>query len=123
MGSRRLDELSCEIDRIAHLVARCPGKADEAIRAFNHATGHEYGALDFAEYWASRDAEEFAMEAARPARPQVADITRAELVEIVRRVLSGDPEDAYYLRLLAANVLHPRIGDLIFHPPEGLRDA
>ncbi|MEE1750982.1 hypothetical protein PUR26_02345, partial [Streptomyces sp. SP18CS02] len=47
----------------------------------------------------------------------------AELVEIVRRVLSGDPEDAYYLRLLAANVLHPRIGDLIFHPPEGLRDA
>ncbi|MBT2458167.1 hypothetical protein J7E98_26380 [Streptomyces sp. ISL-86] len=123
VSRQRLEELSCEIDRIADLVAVRPEEADEAIRSFNDATGHEYVALDFAEYWGSRDVEEFAREAARPACPRVADVSRAELVEIVRRVLVAAPECAYYLRLLEANVAHPRIGDLIFHPSDALQDV
>ncbi len=63
------------------------------------------------------------MDAARPARPRVADITRAELVEIVRRLLSADPEYTHYLRLLTANVAHPGVSDLIFRPSDDLQGA
>ncbi|MFJ1753265.1 e9imm peptide [Kitasatospora sp. NPDC088134] len=48
---------------------------------------------------------------------------RAELVELVRRILDGDPEADHCLRLFQANVTHPRAADLIFHPPAHLLDA
>ncbi|WP_251058677.1 MULTISPECIES: hypothetical protein [unclassified Streptomyces] len=40
VSRQRLEELSCEIDRIADLVTDRPEEADEAIRSFNDATGH-----------------------------------------------------------------------------------
>ncbi|GAA4635260.1 hypothetical protein GCM10023196_080030 [Actinoallomurus vinaceus] len=121
---QRLAELGEEIERIAHLVHQGRrSEADEAVAAFNARTGHTYAVSDFVEYGASRDLEEFAREAARPARPRVGDITRSELVEIVRRIMAGDPETDYYLRLLEVNVAHPRVSDLIFHPPAELQDA
>nr|QIZ02215.1 hypothetical protein HEP87_49750 [Streptomyces sp. S1D4-11] len=123
VSRQRLDELSCEIDRIAHLLTVRPEAADKAIRTFNAMTGHDYVAFDFAHYHGSSSVEEFAKEAARPARPRVADITRDELVEIVRRVLVASPETDYYLRLLEANVLHPGVSGLIFHPLEDQQDA
>ncbi|MFD4721449.1 hypothetical protein ACIOWI_25105 [Streptomyces sp. NPDC087659] len=116
VSRQRLDELSCEIKRIADLVTGRTGDGDEAIRAFNAMTGHDYRALDFAEYDAGRSLEEFAREAARPAWPRVPDITRGELAEIVRRVLAADPESDYYLLLLEANVLRPGVSGVIFSP-------
>lgn len=123
VSQQRLDELLSAISRIAELVLFGAGSADDEIRAFNTKTGHDYVALDFAEYDGSRSLSEFALEAARPARPWIANITTEELVEIVRRILAGDPESDYYLRLFAANVSHPRVSGLIFHPPAELRDA
>lgn len=123
VSTQRLEELSHEIDRIAGLLADGSEEADEAIRTFNTLTGHDYTAYTFTEYWRSRDLEDLAREAARPARPRVADITRDELVEIVRRILAVDPEIDYYLLLLEANVLHPEVANLIFYPPDGLQDA
>lgn len=123
VSQQRLDELSREIDRIADLLADHSEEADEAIRRFNARTGHAYVAYDFAEYYGSRSLDEFAREAARPARPRVADITRDELVEIVRRLLAADPEGDYYLRLLEANVPHPGVSDLVFHPSGGIQHA
>ncbi|MEV5752415.1 hypothetical protein AB0L00_31750 [Actinoallomurus sp. NPDC052308] len=117
-------EISEEIERISDLV--CQGRrsaADKAVAAFNARTGHTYAVPDFVEYDASRSLEEFALEAARPARPRVSDITRPELAEIVRKIMAGDPETDYYLRLLGVNVAHPRASDLIFHPPAELQDA
>ncbi|MEU3300958.1 hypothetical protein ABZ729_14200 [Streptomyces sp. NPDC006678] len=113
VSRQQLDELSAEIDRIADLLAE---RSEEAIRAFNAMTGHDYVAYDFAGYSGSRSAEEFAREAARPARPRVADITRAELVEIVGRVLAGDQESDYFLHLLEVNVTHPGVTSLVFGP-------
>ncbi|MFG3120361.1 hypothetical protein ACGF4C_39150 [Streptomyces sp. NPDC048197] len=118
-----LDELCTEVERIADLLEACPEVADEAIAAFNAMTGHDYEALDFAECYGSRSLEEFAREAARPACPVVADITQDELVEIVRRLLMAAPESDYYLRLLEANVSHPRVSDLVFHPSDALKNA
>lgn len=54
-----------------------------------------------------RSMEEFVREAARPARPMVADITRDELVEIVRRLQTATPESDYYLRLLERSSAAP----------------
>ncbi|GAA4839845.1 hypothetical protein GCM10023235_14090 [Kitasatospora terrestris] len=119
----RLDEVCGDILRIADLVRLRDAGADQEIRAFNARTGHDCSALDFVEYEGSRDLAAFALEVARPAWPRVADISTDELVEIVRRILDGDPETDYYLRLLGANVVHPRGGGLIFHPPAGLRGA
>ncbi|MGC4985905.1 hypothetical protein ACLQ18_35715 [Streptomyces sp. DT193] len=123
VSRQRLEELCTEVERIADLLKTAPEAAGEAIAAFNAMTGHDYEALDFAEYYGSRSLEEFAREAARPARPVVADITRDELVEIVRRLSMAGPESDYYLRLLEANVPHPRVSNLVFHPSEHLRDA
>ncbi|MET8780194.1 hypothetical protein [Streptomyces sp. NPDC004589] len=123
VSRQRLDELCSEILHIADLVLCGSGSADEGITAFNARTGHNYVALDFAEYDGSRNLVEFALEAARPALPRIADITTDELVEIVRRLLASAPESDYYLRLLEANVSHPRVSDLIFHPPAELLDA
>ncbi|MFE0629787.1 bacteriocin immunity protein [Streptomyces sp. NPDC058864] len=120
----RLAEVAREIERIAGLTG-CGEAAEKAVAAFNERTGHDYRPSDFARYDASRGLEEFAREAARPARPRVADITREELVEIVRRV-DADPagEDTdYYLLLFDCNTPHPRACDLLFHPPAGLEDA
>lgn len=123
VSQQRLDELCCEIERIADLVTSWSPSADEAIMAFNTKTGHDYVALDFAEYDASRSLVEFVTEAVRPTRPQVAEITRNELIEMVHRIRTGCPAADYYLRLLEANVPHPRVSDLIFHPRAELRDA
>ncbi|MCX4784192.1 hypothetical protein [Streptomyces sp. NBC_01264] len=123
VSRQRLGELCAEVDRIADLLAARPEAAVEAVAAFNAMTGHDYEALDFTEYDGSRSLEEFAMEAARPARPVVADISWDELVEIVRRLLMASPESDYYLRLLETNVSHPRVSDLVFHPSDALKDA
>lgn len=115
--------MCAKVERIGDLLETRPELAGEAIAAFNAMTGHDYVALDFAEYWGTRSLEEFATEAARPAYPRVADITRDELAEIVRRLLTVSPESDYYLLLLQANVSYPGVSDLIYHPPDKLQDA
>nr|WP_232272082.1 hypothetical protein [Streptomyces gobiensis] len=42
---------------------------------------------------------------------------------MVRRLLAADPESGYYVQLLEANVSHPRVSDLVFHPSDDLQDA
>ncbi|MCF6521527.1 hypothetical protein [Streptomyces sp. JJ36] len=123
VDARRLARLVREIERIEDLLLTGDGAAHAAIDAFNAGTEHTYGASAFLTYAGSRTAEEFAREAARPAWPRVVDVTRAELAEVVRRALEPGPDSDYHLLLLAANVPHPRVGDLLFHPPEELADA
>ncbi|WP_369255354.1 hypothetical protein [Streptomyces sp. R35] len=116
--------LADEMERIETLLfGDDAAEADAAIAAFNDATGHTYGSAHFTGYAGWRELEDFALEAARPAYPRVPDVAREELVEIVRRILDGDPEHEYYLRVLEANVTNPRASDLIHHPPAGLEDA
>jgi hypothetical protein len=122
VGSQPLAEISREIEKISGLLC-CGEPAEAAIAAFNEMTGHDYDAADFAEYHGWRRLEDFAKEAARPVHPRVPGITRDELAEIVRRLQAADPETDYYLRLLEANVAHPGVSDLIYHPPAELRQA
>ncbi|MFI1469340.1 hypothetical protein [Streptomyces wuyuanensis] len=124
VSRERLDELSREIERIAALVELGPPEdADAAVAAFNAATGHDCAARDFTTYSGSRSTEEFAREVARPSRPRVPDITRAELAEIVRRLMEGGGDTDYYELLLQSNVVRPGAAGLVFRPPAELRDA
>ncbi|MGW2744083.1 hypothetical protein [Streptomyces sp. NPDC001450] len=126
-AGRALAELGEEIKRIERLLSEDAEAGRRAVDAFNAATGYAYGPSDFLCRSASRDLEEFALEAARPARPRVPDVTREELTEIVRRILagcaSGDPDTDHYLLVLQTNVAHPRAANLLFHPPAHLADA
>ncbi|WP_369244108.1 bacteriocin immunity protein [Streptomyces sp. R41] len=121
---RRLRTLADEIERIEDLLfSEDLAEADAAIAAFNAATGHAYGPTDLTGYAGWRDLEDFALEAARPAYPRLSDITREELVEVVRKILDGDPEHSYHLLVLETNVTHPQAYDLLYHPPQDLEDA
>lgn len=127
----QIREISAKILRIEQLIHN--GNAAEAERAvadFNAQTGHDYTALDFVSYEELWNLASFAREAARPAHPEIPDISHDELVEIVRRIQAADPNAGYYLRLFRVNVPHPRASDLIFHPsaadaatPEGIVDT
>ncbi|MFF4055044.1 hypothetical protein ACFYZ8_08420 [Streptomyces sp. NPDC001668] len=120
----RLRELRREIERIEELLEGGErARAETAITAFNEATGQAYGAYDFLGYAASRSAEEFALEAARPRHPRVPDITPDELAEIVRRSLANGPDQDHYLLLFETNVAYPGASDLIHNPPAHLADA
>lgn len=122
----RIDEIGAEITRIADLVHQgLRSDAETAMAVFNANAGRDYGIGDFLEYDGARSLEEFAREAARPAWPHVRDVTRSELVEIVRRLQAGDgdPDSDYFLLLLRANTPHPHVTDLIFYPPPELADA
>jgi hypothetical protein len=61
-----------------------------------------------------------------PAQQRLPDVTRAELVEMARRVMEGDGaehEIDFWLALLALHLPDPRISDLIFWPGEYFGDG
>lgn len=122
VGPQRITELCVAIDMISGLLERNES-ADTALAAFNAETGHDYAAEYFLSYWESVDVVHFAIEAARPARPKVTNVTREELIEIVHRIQAVDDDIDYYILLLETNVLHPRVTSLIFHPPPELVNA
>ncbi|MFI1992925.1 hypothetical protein [Actinoplanes sp. NPDC020271] len=122
VSPERAAQLRSAVENITRLLAGGE-PADGAITAFNAGTGHSYRAEHFLTYEESRGLEDFVLEAARPARPVVADITRDELAEVVRRIIAADHDSDYYVLLLTTNVRHPRVTDLIFWPPPELVDA
>jgi hypothetical protein len=119
VNPQRIEELGCEIDRIAEL---CGDVAHEAVAMFNETTGHDYS--EFRNYRAAESREEAALRAARPSYPRVPDVTRDELVEIVRRIQTCLPPDQdWYLLVLKTNTSHPAVSDLIFRSPPELEPA
>ena len=93
------------------------------IKDFNKFTGKQYDIDYFQTYWKAENIEDFARDAAQPSPKKISDITKDELVEIVQRVINADENTHYYLALLAKNLPHPQISDLIFWPEnEGLHD-
>jgi hypothetical protein len=91
--------------------------ATEEIEEFNKLTGRDYDTYYFQNYWRSISIDEFVDEASNPYPVKVDDITKEELIELVRRVIDIDTYGNYtsfYLEALEANVLMPEISDLIY---------
>ncbi|MFF5233216.1 hypothetical protein [Dactylosporangium sp. NPDC000521] len=120
--SDRINDLCAAIHSIEELL-ESGADASAEIAAFNEDTRHTYEPYHFMTYWSSRNVEDFALEAARPAWPKVPDVSREELVEIVRRIQSMDADTNYYLLLLETNTVRPGVSDLIHWPPPELVDA
>jgi hypothetical protein len=94
----------------------------ERIKLLTDLTGREYIPSDFEEIEARMSEEDFVCEAALPAARIVPDITRDELIEIVRLAMTVDPQDArYYCDLFDKNVPMPGASSLI-HWPEDMKD-
>ncbi|MEU5941931.1 hypothetical protein ABZ807_22720 [Micromonospora sp. NPDC047548] len=66
VGPQRIAELCSAIEAIARMLERGES-ANAAIAGFSAETGHDYAADHFLTYWKSRNIEDFALEAARPA--------------------------------------------------------
>src|SRR4051812_21161428 len=95
VSTARIEQLCAAIDSVAELL-ESDADASADIAAFNEDTGHKYEPYDFMTYSSSRNIEDFALEAARPAWPKVPDVSRDELVEIVRRIQAMDDDMHYY---------------------------
>jgi hypothetical protein len=93
-----------------------------AIEALNEMTGHDFGLVDFQSRCGEPDREELVEWASAPLPVRLPDITRDELVEIVRRVLA-DPSDDWHIAAFERNTVMPGASGLIFHPPPELWDA
>ncbi|GAA1577566.1 hypothetical protein GCM10009827_119220 [Dactylosporangium maewongense] len=122
--STRIEQLCAAIHTVVELLeSGADARAD--IAAFNEDTGHTYEPYDFMTYGSWRNIEEFALEAARPAWPKVPDVSREELVEIVRRIQiqAMDDDRDYYLLVLETNTVRPGVSDLIHWPPPHLVGA
>jgi hypothetical protein len=90
--------------------------ADDLIQKFNDFTGHQYDEYTFRNYWRSIDLDDFVQQASRLPPRRVENITREELIEIVRWAMSDDPDNEFYRELFDANVIMPAASSLIYYP-------
>lgn len=116
-----LSTLSGRLRELASLIEHGQPHARE-LAVFNAAVGGGVDATDIGSVHAGEDAEDFVRRLLnRPRR--VPDITRAELIEVVHRITTDIANSDFYLELFELNVPHPEAGDLIFWPPDELREA
>lgn len=129
-----LDE--AKVARLAALASSIdgarPSQWEDDLAEFNHEAGTSFAFRDFQDIYRDfqdiyegQDHETWVRRIlARPQR--VADVTRAELVEMARRVMASEGkehENDYWLDMLAVNIPDSRISDLIYWPGEYFGDG
>jgi hypothetical protein len=94
------------------------GDATDLICQFNEDTGRDYDEDYFRHYWRSVSLENFVRQAARPTPGRAQDVTREELIEILRRASprTEDPVYEYFLEIFDADVALPNASNLLFWP-------
>ncbi|MBU2667048.1 hypothetical protein KOI35_26395 [Actinoplanes bogorensis] len=113
--------ISAAMLRIEQLVDR-GADATAALESLNATTGHSFEADDFRFDCGSPDRDELVAWACAPPPVRLPDVTRDELVEVVRRILA-DPSDDWSITAFDLNTVMPGASGLIFHPPPELADA
>jgi len=89
------------------------------INALNAMTGHEYDLTYFQSFHEHTSIEELVKEASLPAPRHVPDITRDELIEIVRLAMAVDAADSrYYRNLFDKNVPMSGASGLLDYPED-----
>jgi hypothetical protein len=117
----RLGALAAQIDG-----AR-PGRWENDLAAFNAEAGTAFEFADFQGIYGGQDHDTWVRKVlAGPLTIRIPDITRAELMELTRRVMEADGaehEIAFWLDMLALNLGDPRVSDLIYWPGEYFGDG
>ena len=118
-----LDE--AEVSHLARLAARIDGadvgQWEDELAEFNRKAGTSFAFEDFQGIYGGQRHERWVRSVLvrQRVRP-VPEVTRAELVEVVRRAMpqNGDPEYEAYMAIFDANVPLPAASNLIFYPPD-----
>jgi hypothetical protein len=109
------------IDRLSRLAARLdgaqPGQWEEDLTEFNQLAGMDVPREDFQGIYKAEDHQDWVRRLIyrRSLKPSP-ELTRAEMVEIVSRVLASRDDRDFYLELFLVNCKHPSRSDLIFWP-------
>jgi hypothetical protein len=120
-----------KVQRLARIAGRLDGSlrehSDEDLALFNREAGTSLEWLEFQGIYGACEHDVWVREVlARPFERPIPDITREELLELIRRICNGEGEEhetSFYFELLAANVPDPRISDLIYWPGEYFGDG
>jgi len=120
LPTERTDEFKAMLKLRIQLIEQKLANGEDAtneIKEFNAITGREYKLDYFQDYWTFMSIDEFVKEVSSPVPKKIADITKEELMEVVRRIKDVETykEDTeFYLQLFEANVIMPEVSDLIF---------
>ena len=114
-----------KVRHLARLAARLdgasPGQWEEDLEEFNRVAGTSLPLKDFQGIYGGEDHEDWVRQLliGRAVRP-VADVTRTELAEVVRRAMptSGHADFEAYMAVFDANVPLPGASNLIFYPSD-----
>jgi hypothetical protein len=117
-----LDE--ARVERLAQLAAQIdgaqPGQWEEELAEFNAEAGTNFDWEEFQGIYGGQDHVTWVRSVlAGPLKRRLSDITRAELIELARRVMAVDGaehEVHFWLDMLALNIPDPRVSDLINWP-------
>jgi hypothetical protein len=120
--------------RVAHLAqladgidGALPGQWEEELAEFNAEAGTDLGFLDFQGIYGGQNHETWVRKVlAAPSLRRLPDISRAELVELARRVMEGDGREHeidFWLEMLALTIPDPQVSDLIYWPGEYFGDG
>lgn len=124
-----LDE--AKVARLAELASRIdganPGQWEDELAEFNREAGTNLGFPDFQGIYGGQDHDTWVRKVlAERYQRRLPDITRAELVELVRRVMEAEGtehEIDFWLDMLALNIPDPEVSDLIYWPGEYFGDG
>ena len=117
----RLGNLASQID------GANPGQWEEALTEFNAEAGTALAFCDFQGIYGGQDHATWVRKVlAEPHQKRLLNISRAELVELARRVMEADGEEHeidFWLTMLELNVADSQVSDLIFWPGEYFGDG
>ena len=124
-----LDE--ARVERLARLAAQIdcshPGQWEEDLAEFNAEAATNFSWEDFQGIYGGQEHSTWVRSVlAAPHARQLPDLTRAELVELARRVMTvegAEHEIHFWLDMLALNIPDPRVSDLISWPGEYFGDG
>jgi hypothetical protein len=111
----RLAKLADQIDGAA------PGEWEGLLEEFNRGAGTSLGFADFQGIYGGEDHATWVRRVplAKAIKP-AGDVTREELIEIVRRAMpqNGLRDYEAYMAIFDANVVRPHASSLIYDPPD-----
>jgi hypothetical protein len=112
----RLADFAAEID------CGNEGLVQDQLAAFNREAMTDLAFIDFQGIYGGQDHETWVRKVlAAPYEQRLTDITRAELIEMTRRVMKSDGSEHavdFWLSMLELNLPNDRVSDLIFWPDE-----
>jgi hypothetical protein len=109
------------VRHLASLASRLDGAAtglwDDDLAEFNRIAGTSVPIEHFQGIYGAEEHEDWVRRLLyRTSLSPCPDISRAEMVEIVSRILAGGPDQDFYVQLFDVNCRHPSRTDLIFWP-------